>query len=259
MSYKSLKNFQDVFRNDYFTYISDHRIMRTVSDIISTKVAPLGTDLDPKSKEECKIFLETFLHNLDGFYGTFFGQGKNSSLDNGRYVIHKTLELCIKLLSKPTSTKIGRNYPRKWNKTFLSGLSKLSSGIEQSFDLDVIGRTKIVQDRSILIRYILEKNVGLGQKFEFNKATEYSFANMINRFTLQQLLATLKFLVVNNPGTKKGTEWLVLGKRNDPVRIVYARRHFARDRVYHLFRAMDHRVYDKVLWVPPDKTAFVPA
>ena len=252
MAYQDLEKFQDVFNSPSFAYISNHNNIKNVSDVILKVQIPFNETVNSNYKE-----LKKFLLNLDDFYKAFFGSAGNRDIDEGCSVIRKTLELCINLLSEPTGRResIGRGYIRKWNKDFLHGLGKLLNGIRDALDPDTISSTKIRENN--LVHYILEKNVGLGRRFLFNKLGKHSFANMITELDRKKLIVAMKLLLKGSGQRKR--DWMVLGSRKDSVRILCEHRNFRKDKVYYLFPINEHDEYEKALMASPQKMKFSPA
>src|SRR3990172_7814252 len=117
MSYKDLKNFQQILNKSEFNYISDLSNIMAVSDVIKNKIRnPDGNEL---------VYLETvgkFLRNLGSFYDAVGGEGI-PDLKKGHKTCEQELSRSISFLrSSPEKRRsIGKSYIRKLNKSFLYG------------------------------------------------------------------------------------------------------------------------------------------
>lgn len=251
MSYKNLKNFQTILNCKYFNYISDHKKIKEVEEIILYYIS------NPDGREAIHInILKEFLENLISFYNSIAGH-IIPDIKSGCLIVLEELQRCIKLFSEQEFKRksISRGYCKKFNKTFLYGLSKLLNGIRTAFDPDIISSTKI--EREQFVRYILNKVEGLGKKFLFNNAGRHAFANKIGTLNMQELIVTSRLLIRpsgNQVRTFNG--WRDLGLGHAPVRILSDHRVLRKDKIYFLYRLNEHVAYEAQLRTSPDKVVF---
>lgn len=251
MGYKNLRNFQTILNRKDFSYISDHKKIKDVEEIILCRIS------NPDGIESIHIkFLEEFLENLTLFYDSITGHNI-LGIKRGYLIVFKELQRCIELFSEQEFKRksISREYCKKFNKTFLYGLSKLLDGIRAAFDPDILSSTKI--DREQFIRYILDKVEGLGKKFLFNKTGRHAFVNKISVLNMPELIVTSRLLVRpsgNQVRTFNG--WRDLGLGHAPVRILSEHRCLRKDKIYFLYRLNEHDTYAAQLRISPDKVAF---
>jgi hypothetical protein len=248
MSYKNLINFQTIFNREDFNYISNIKKIEEVERII------LFTISNPDEKELIYIkILKQFLENLESFYNSILAHNI-PDIKKSNKIIFEELHKCINLFSESKFKRksISRGYIKKFNKTFLFGLSKLLDGIKIVFDPDVISSTKI--DRKQFVRFILNNSVGLGKKFIFNKAGKHSFTNKINILNMQELIVTARLLTrpsKNQIRTFNG--WRDLGLNKSPIRILLEHKRVRKDNVFFLYRLNEHNEYGNQLRTPPNK------
>lgn len=251
MGYKNLRNFQTILNREDFNYISGHKKIKEVGEIILYHIS------NPDDRESIYIkLLEEFLENLISFYESIAGHNI-PDIKRGYLIVIEELQRCIKLFSEPEFKRksISRGYCKKFNKTFLYGLSKLLIGIRAAFDPDIISSTKISREQ--FIRYILDNVEGLGKKFLFNKKGSHAFENKISILNMRELIVTSRLLVRpsgNQIRTFNG--WRDLGLGHAPVRILSEHRGFRKDKIYFLYRLNEHAEYEAQLRTSPDKVAF---
>lgn len=250
MSYKNLKNFQVIFNREDFNYISDHKKIKEIEEIIFCI-------LNPDNRESIHIkSLEEFLENLTTFYNSVAGHNI-PNIKRGYLIVFEELQKCIKLFSEPELKRrsISRGYCKKFNKNFLYGLSKLLDGIRAAFDSDIISSTEI--NRNQYIRYILDNVEGLSKYFLFNKAGRHAFSNKIGGLNKQELIVTARLLIrppSNQVRTFNG--WRDLGLGHTPVRILSVHSSFGKSKVYFLYRLNEHDAYEAQLKKSPEKEVF---
>ena len=254
MDYKNLKNFQTILNRKDFNYISDHKKIKEIEDIILYHIS------NPDDTKSIHIrLLEEFLTNLTSFYDSIAGYNI-PDIKKGYLLVIEELQRCIKLFSEPEFKRksISRGYCKKFNKTFLYGLSKLLIGIRAAFDSDIISSTKISREQ--FISYILDNLEGLGKKFLFNKKGRHAFSNKISRLDMKELIVTSRLLVRpsgNQIRTFNG--WRDFGLGHAPVRILSEHRGFRKNKIYFLYRLNEHAEYEAQLRTSPDKVEFLAA
>ncbi len=242
--YKKLENFQTIFVRDDFNYVSDNKNIENVQKIILYDIS------NPNGQEPIDIaLLEKFLSNLTAFYN-WIRIKKNilKDIPNGYGVIREELQRCIRLFSEPKFKRISiskREY-NKFNKNFLYGLSKLLSGIREAFDPNNIGYTNI--DRESLVRHLFNNVEGLGRRFLFNKKGAHAFANKIWDFTMDELKVISRLLIRPGNNVRTINKWRDLGGGEGPVRILCEG-----NKVYFLYHANEHPIYEKQLETSPDE------
>lgn len=96
---------------------------------------------------------------------------------------------------------------------------------------------------------------GLGRKFLFNKLGKHAFTNKIIRLNRQELVITLRLLVLPSQ-IRKYNGWIDIGSGQAPVRILMASRILGKDKIYFLYKINEHPTYQAQLLVSPDKTEF---
>src|SRR3989344_7651402 len=104
---------------------------------------------------------------------------------------------------------------KKFFKNFTHGLNRLLIGIRIMFDPDIVGNTSITREQ--LVNFILNKEEGLGRKYEFNTIGKNSFVSSIYNLNNKELIAAEKML--SNPRIKvsrfgggRKIEWKSLGE-----------------------------------------------
>ena len=251
MSYRNLRHFQTIFNRKDFNYISDHKKIKEIEEIILYRIS------NPHDREVVYIkSLEEFLKNLTVFYNSVAGQNI-PNIKKGYLIVLEELQKCIRLFSEPEFKRknISRRYCEKFNKIFLYGLSTLLKGIRDAFDPDIISVTNI--NKTQFVRNILDNIEGLGRIFLFNKAGKHSFVNKINELNMQELIVTARLLIRpsgNQIRTFNG--WRDLGLGHAPVRILSEHKKFRKDKIYFLYRLNEHAAYENQLKNPPSKAHF---
>jgi len=254
MSYKNLENFQSIFNRSDFNYISNHKKIKEIEEII------LYCITNPNGKESSYVqLLEIFLKNLNSFYKSITGDNI-PDMKKGYSIVFEELQRSIELFSEDELKRrsISRGYCKKFNKTCLYGLSKLLDGIRVAFDPDVV--TSVNIEEAQYIRYILDDKEGLGKLFLFNKIGRHSFINKIDTLNMQELAVTVRLLIRpsgNQIRTING--WRDVGLGYTPVRLLCERRAFRKDKVYFLYRLNEHSAYKSQLETSPNKVAFLAA
>jgi len=252
MSYRNLRNFQNIFNRADFNYISDNKNINDISNIILHRISV------PDGRESAHVrLLEKFLKNLDSFYKSI--SGNNPNFNKGYSVIQRELTRCINLFSERESERrsISRGYCKKFSKTFLHGLSKLLDGIRAAFDPDIISKTNI--DRDQFVRYILNNVEGLRKRFLFNKRGRHAFVNKIPLLNIQELIVTERLLLRPSAGQIRiFHDWKDLGLGHAPIRLLVKPGRLGKKKVYFLYKANEHNAYENQLATPPSEVAFSP-
>jgi len=231
--YKKLEHFRDIFGREDFDYIV------SAADGISSLIK-YGVKVSPKAdKSDCRE--EEYDRKIGEFYANLssFCNWLHSSSEE----INKGLNLCDtqlfsirKLLREPLLKRkaISGGYINKFNKTFLYSLSLIYRGISASFDPLRFSATGI--NKVQLAKYLLDKRVGYGQFFEFNKHGSYAAADHIfdAAFTKEHMIETLRVLKLKE-FREKPYEFECWG--NGRVRIHLAKKFFGKTRIYRIYRA----------------------
>jgi len=121
MSYKNLRNFQTIFNRGDFNYISKLTKIKEIEVIVLNRIS------NPDGREAIHIkILKKFLENLTTFYNSITGYNI-PNIKKGYLIVLEELQRCIKLFSEPDFKRksISKGYCKKFNKTFMYGLSKL--------------------------------------------------------------------------------------------------------------------------------------
>ena len=120
-----------------------------------------------------------------------------------------------------------------FSKKFKDGMTIFSKGVRASFDPKALSSTKL--DKSTIVAYAMDKKVGLGKKYLFNKQGSVSFARKIREFNRSDAIKTLYLLVY---GTRKikGNGWRIIGDKKCPARIFCGNKPlFGKTRVFYLY------------------------
>lgn len=249
MSYKKLKNFKDILKDDDFDYICNHdniyKSPLSISKIIIYKIS----EPDGKEQTYIRIFQE-FLKKFNSFYETIEGENI-TDIKVGYLTVKKELERCIALFSEPNVKRmsISKHSIKQFNKRFLHGLSKLLSGIRASFDPELILSTNIKNEQ--YIRYFKDKKEGLGKKFKYNERGKDSFLKKSDIMTIDELSCAHRLLIKPNRRQVRSVYvgWKELGSKKDIVRII------AKGNIIcFLYRLSEHRSFKNQLNIPPKKT-----
>ncbi|MFA6088346.1 MAG: hypothetical protein WC755_00650 [Candidatus Woesearchaeota archaeon] len=253
MGYKNLIKFKSILESEEFDYISNHKNIKIIEDIISN-----GVLYSNGLESDYSKLLNIFLGNLNVFYNSI--QGINvPDIRKGYLLSSEELQRAINLLLEPESKRnnLSRVYYRQFSKKFLSGLSELLSGIRVAFDPEIISFTKINTNQ--LIRYILNDAEGLGKFFLFNRTGRHAFLNKINQLNKQELITTIKLLTRPSKSQIRFINgWRDLARGGAPVRILSEHRLFRKDKVYFLYKVNEHSPYEAQLNITPDKSPFSP-
>ena len=251
MSYKKLRNFQSIINRKDFNYISDKKKIKDLEKIILYSIS------NPDGNESNYIkLLEEFLENLTSFYNSIEGHNI-PDIKKGYLIVFEELKKCINLFSEPEFKRksISRGYSKKFNKTFLHGLSKSLKGIRAAFDPDIISSTKI--ERGQVVRYILDDNEGLGKKFLFNKSGRHAFVNRVGNLNMQELIVTTRLLMRPSGNQIRWYNgWRDLGISGTQVRILSKHKILGKDKVYFLYKLNEHLAYQTQLNISPDGCEF---
>lgn len=253
MAYKNLKNFEHIFGREDFNYISDLGHIKVITEILLYHLAV------PDGKESTYIgLLEECVENLDSF--CIWVKGSIIPyLQEGYIISKKELARAISILKSPENKRasISGGYLRKFNKSFLYGLSRLLEGIRTAFDPSVVSKTNIDKDQ--LVRYFFDKKEGLGSRFLLNKIGNHAAANKLGFLTRDELIETIRLLLKQSHVRTTRNGWIDLGSKAAPIRILLIKHKllgFGRDIVCFIFRLAEHRDYDKQLNIPSQKVRF---
>jgi len=226
MGYKNLRNFQTILNRKDFNYISDHKNIKDIEEIILYSIS------NPDGRESIYIkLLENFLENLTSFYDSIVGHNI-PDIKKGYLLVIEELQRCIKLFSEPEFKRksISRGYCKKFNKTFLYGLNLIYTGLDESFKVD--GGVNL--STTYFVNYLIDSNIGLGSKYIFNqKVIDDIKDNNFSKQVLQQFLSNL-----NNKHKVReaGKGWEKYGTgRGDGYRAYGTKKHvFQKARIYFL-------------------------
>lgn len=254
MSYKNLKNFRYIFSRTDFNFLCDTPNIKQISEIVLYNL-PAQNGNEPAYIE----LLTDFLKNLNSFY-TWIDGNNIPDIKESYTILKQELERYINILRMPESkiyerSSISKGYLRKFNKSFLYGLSKLLDGIRSAFEPSFIAATNI--EREQLVKYILDTVEGFGNRFLFNKTGKNAPSNKLKSLERNELIETLGLL--SNPSQARTTRngWIDLGLRACPVRVLLIKhRNFGlvrKDIVAFVFRRSEHRDYDDQLDILTDK------
>lgn len=245
MSYKNLKNFCHIFERDDFSYISDLGQINSITKILVYHLAV------PDGREATHIeLLQNFLINFDSFY-MWLNATKIPNVVDGYTVCKDELARSIGILklSNVERVVISKGYRKKFKKLFLHGLSKLLNGIRSAFDPSVISTTNINKDQ--LLRYFLDRNEGLRNKFLFNTAGKYNAVDKLQSLNKKELIEATRLLLNQRPIKIIRNGWIYLGSGGMPLRILLIRHKeygfFRRDIVGFIFKLAEHHNYDMQL------------
>ena len=250
MAYKALRNFQQIFGRGDFNYVSGSAHIDEISEIILIKLP------NPDGNEESHIAkIGLFIRNLNSFFG-WLNKKFINEVNEGNNITQQILLQVTGLLKQPIEkrTAISGGYLRKFNKTFLYGLSRIMAGIKIAFRPDVVSATNI--DANQLRRFILDKIEGLGNRYEFNKMGNNSVPEKLNKMGIQELIVAERLLL--NPGKARTTRngWIDFGQGKQIVRILVRPRALYKDQVCFLCRVSDHDDYEGRLDIPAKKFEF---
>lgn len=248
MRYKKLGYFLDIFERSDYNHIADMNVINQVSEIILYKLP------EPDDFGYIKT-LKMFSRNLGSFIGWLGGDIKH--LRGGYSRCNKILLRAISLFQEPAERrgKISKGYLRKFNKTFLYGLSEIQKGVRNAFDYKMIGGTNITAEQ--FVRFIIDKRVGLADRFYFNIAGRNAFFRKLPALNKQELIVAMRLLIrpsLNQVRTFNG--WTDLGIRHSPIRILAQRSAFRKAKIFFIFTLAEHRDYEKQLAIPPAKAHF---
>jgi len=253
MSYKKLAKFQTIINRGDFTYISNHRNMGQVIEIIMYHLNSPG-----RGDKGNQLMLKAYLDNLDSF-GSWFSVDGIREIEHGWITARGELIRVIKLFDQELFKRksISKGVLKRFTKHLTYGLSRLLSGIRAAFDPAIISNTKITTGQ--LAEFILNEKVGLGKKYIFNKHGRTSFIVKLPQLNRQELLATHRILhnpTGHNIRSLKG--WIDMGAGNFPVRLLVQKNVIGRSRVFFLYTNSDtdKRAYRNQLSTPPGRVIF---
>jgi hypothetical protein len=253
MSYINLKNFSGIFNREDFNYICNHTNINRLDEIFLYHIRVLD-----RNEWVYIELLERFLKNLDSFHNWI--RGNIPGIEEGYAISRAELMRSIRLLKLPEHKRISvsRGYIKKFNKSFLYGLSKLLEGIRLALDPSVISTTSI--DKSQLVRYFLDKKEGLGNKFLFNDQGKHAAANKLESLNRNELIETMKLLLKQSRVRTTRNGWIDLGSGNMPIRVLLVKHKllgiFGRDIVGFVFKVKEHREYGEMLNTPSKRMSF---
>ncbi|MEK6892398.1 MAG: hypothetical protein AABX25_04385 [Nanoarchaeota archaeon] len=250
MTYKELKNFQEIFGRKDFSFISEPVNIGEISEIILTKLAnPDGNDEYYISK------LNLFMNNSSSFFN-WLGGAVIDEIKEGYTAIQQILSQIIGLFKQPPDklAAIGRGYFRKFNKTFLYGLSRIMKGIRTVFNPELVSATNI--DRNQLERFIIDKREGLGDRYVFNTTGNHAFIRKLKLLNKAELIVAERLLLNPQKARRTRNGWIDFGEKRAPVRILVKPRTLLKDEVYFLFRISEHKDYDQRLNSIPGRFEF---
>lgn len=251
MSYKKLKNFQEIFNREDFSYISNENNIKN----IESWVLSIPT-MDDSEVNELTRKLKYYLRSLESFY--FWTKNTIPEIQEGIMKSRKELLRITELIKEPYERRslIRWGSLKKFLKTFLHGLNKLLIGIRVMFDSDLVGNTTITNEQ--LSNYILDDKEGLGRKYEFNTQGNNAFVPILNSLDRKELIATEKLLErAPKNQVRVVHKWKDFGISRYPVRILIEPRRGRKDRVYFLFKVTTgHRAYEDLVRIPPEKLKF---
>jgi hypothetical protein len=247
MSYKKLKNFKDIMKDDDFDYIRNHDNIYKSPDSVSKIILSWIITPDGKEKDHVKK-LKEFSDRLTSFYNKIKG-GEVPDIKKGYFIVKEKLMRAIALFSEPSTKRmnISRGSIRKFNKKFLYGLSVLLRGLRAAFDPDIILKTAISRDQ--IARYIKDNTEGLGKKNKYNSEGRNSFLNKIDGMNKEELRSIERLLIRPSFKRKSRLGWTELGAKHDPIRIITSG-----NKVCFLFTRAEHDQYDAQLNVSPKVT-----
>lgn len=252
MSYKNLKNFRSIFNRDDFSYISDIAHISQLSEIILYNLS------SPDGSEPNHIkLLKAFLDSLEAFC-EWINCSSIPPIGQGYILVEQELIRIIKILMTPELKRraISKGYSKKFNKSFLYGLSMVLEGIREAFNPDVIKDTKIEKEQ--LIRYFFDKTEGLGHRFLFNQSGKDGAANKIFDLNRDELILVMRLLLKPGRQIRSYNGWLDFGRRNFPIRVLAIKPpiFFGKLRVFSIFKKGEHEDYERALSTTPSNVQF---
>ena len=259
MSYVKLELFAPIFDREDFSYISNLRNIKRISETLLYKIPyPDGNE-----KKLHIPLVQDYYNNFMSFCG-WIDADSVPDIRNGFFVCREELLRGVNLLGMEQSKRIvlqKGGYVKKFNKNFLYGLNRIYNGIKTAFDPKIKTKTNITNEQ--LIRFFLDKNVGLGRTYLFNTNGEHAFVNKLNGLSRKYLFIVLRLLIdppVNRTRSVNG--WFDVGQAESHIRILIKTTYFGfgKDEVAFLFLTKsDHVEYQKIVSQPAKNFQFVPA
>jgi len=248
VKHQKLERFRKIIHRSDFEHVLDMKMINTI--ILEYLPNPGNESLYVHKIEE-------FLNNLESFCRWIGGDIKN--IKKGYVACEEELIKVIKLFKEqPLRRKaIPGKHLRKINKNFLYGLLRISKGVVEAFSPEIIGKTNLKPDQ--ITRYILDDDVGLGKRFEFNSKGGYAFARKLGELNRQELVAVIKLLLKPSGNqVRLFNGWKDLGRGRAPIRILAKYKFLRKPRIYFLYRINEHPQYTRQLRIPSDEVSFSP-
>ena len=256
MGYKKLEALRTIFMDKNFKYISDNKKITEIERVIRYNIS------NPDGNESIYTStLKKFLNYLTSFYNSI--NNENAEIEKSFSIVQKELQNCIALFVEPKLKRksISRGHYKKIQKTFLYGLKLIKNSLSEFLKID----GGISFGNVIFTQYLLDKVVGLGSKYEFDKNIIKSIKrNEFGNDFLNQFYDNLK----NRNHIKtvgKDNEWEKYGQgRGDNYRAYGSKKSlFGKYRIYFLIpnnpaikARMDGRIRTNI---PKDITSYVAA
>lgn len=244
----SLSDFQSVFDRDDFAWISYSGHLQQLQVIIRRVKVPDGLE------DTYKGVIITYIQNLSQFYAWVGGNGIAMLRDGfGALVgiLTQTSNLLAELPERRSA--ISSAMVNKWEGQFWGAVQLFVQGLEKAFDPDLVGETGIGREQ--IARYILDKVVGLGRKYNFNSRGYYSFARHIFDLNRAEVMITARLLVRPSKNQiRAANDYLDLGARHALIRILLDKAQ--QTRVLFIYTRSEHRAYETQLQVPIGRVEF---
>lgn len=226
-SYRRLSQFQPIFDNNSFTYISSIQSIRRMTQLIRS----LKHTIPPGGRD----FSREYLLNFQKFTSEI-NYEKISPLKEGVNLCLNTLRFISEILNQGREQQLPAGRLRVMEKEYLYSLGKIFSGLQFAFRAEI---RAFSPRKEVAIRYFFDKNEGVGRTYEFNKIGSNSPDKILPSLSVENIYLVI-YLLESRLNSKIIRSWTVFGTTSIPIRIVAAERLIGKKRVYAIFRAEGH-------------------
>lgn len=249
---KKIISLARIFNNDIALSLFSEKTLKEIENIILYGMEEENTNTQINH-------LDLFFKNLSFFLGEEFSlRGIKLSdhfvceIAKCQYRFYKTKKSLYALLRttlqqpKEKRITISRKYRRKWHRQFMHEMGIIADCILESFLPDNIA----THSPEVIVNYILNRHLGLGNKYKFNKHSKYGFATKIFHVPKEEIIQSIHLLTT--PQQRRViNDWTDYGVSKTNIRILGGKG-FAQDRIYFLFRnnSQDKPEYEHALQMP---------
>jgi len=227
VSYGRLSQFQPIFDNNSFTYISSVQIIRRMTQLIRS----LKHTIPPGGRD----FSREYLLNFQKFISEI-NYEKIAPLNEGVNLCLNTVRFISGILDQGREQQLPTGRLRVMEKEYLYGLGKIYLGLQVAFRDQI----RVLSPRKeVALRYFFDKNEGVGRTYAFNKMGDNSPDKILPSLSVENIYLAI-YLLESRHNSKNIRSWTVFGTTVALIRIVAAERLIGKKRVFAIFRAEGH-------------------